>query len=108
VLGTERVDETRVNLAPARHLLPESAHLAVDGVERGLLPGDAVAIEPHVDARTPELRPIRGKHTDEYAAEYDTCDADDDETLGNVELDDPGAVPTHDKQAETVTAAQAG
>ena len=46
------------------------------------------------------------KNTDRGAGQGDARHATDNETLGEVESENAGAVPPHDEQAELVTAAQ--
>jgi len=105
-VGTERVDETRVDLAPARHLPSELAHFCTDALERSLLLGNTIQMRAHVAADASLLRPVHRENTDRGAGQHDARHATDDETLGKVASEDKGAVPPHEEQAEVVTAAQ--
>jgi hypothetical protein len=99
-LGAERLPDSRVQVAPARHLRAQLDDAVVERVDRGLLLGDLGLERPRLDRELSELEPVAEEAEERGRRDGDSDEGADGGRPGEVEPDDPGSVAADDEQAE--------
>ena len=99
-LRAEWLPDSRVQLAPARHLRAQLDDAAVEGIDRCLLLGDLRLEGPGLDRELSELEPVAEETEERRQAEGDSSEDADRRRSGEVEPGDPGPVAPDDEEAE--------
>src|SRR5213592_4198388 len=106
-LGTERLPDARVELAPSHHLLPELDDAAIERVDRLALLGDLPGEGPGFASQLAQLGPISGEAADHGEGEGDPGERPPRDRSCEVEPDHLGAVAPDNQQTELIAALHA-
>src|SRR5207245_116075 len=103
-LGTERLPDARVELAPSHHLLPELDDAAIERVDRLALLGDLPGEGPGFARQLAQLHPVSGEGADHGEGEGDPGERAPRDRSREVEPDHLGAVAPDNQQTELIAA----
>src|SRR3989442_814541 len=106
-LGTERLPDARVELAPSHHLLPELDDAAIERVDRLALLGDLPGEGPGFASQLAQLGPVSGEGADHGEGEGDPGERAPRDRSREVEPDHLGAVAPDNQQTELIAALHA-